>query len=160
MVALQLTLCLDFKRQREVLCREARRFQSDFNLISPFVLGSAPALGRALSALRGLGLAGRLSPFFLEVFAALLILVLELSPYGLGGGEAIAGLVLGGGVSFLALLRGRMVLVERRFGLLPDRLLRHYVHALEGVSMRSSVISAQGAEVPLHNSSVTPTAQA
>lgn len=29
----------------------------------------------------------------------------------------------------------------------------------QGVSMRSSVISAQGAEVPLHNSSVTPTAQ-
>ena len=90
-----------------------------------------------------------------KVFAALLILVLELSPYGLGQvpvpgnspvrrwpGPCRLGLgwrcVVAGALAGANGACGEEVRSPRqssslpcRFGLLPDRLLRHYMHALE-----------------------------
>jgi len=87
------------------------------------------------------------------VFVSLVVIVVELSPYSIGGGAGSAGIVLGAGICCIAVLRGRMVMAEHRFGLLPDRMLRQELRATEASSMRSSVISGVGAEVTLHTHS-------
>lgn len=124
-LGLQVTLSYRLKKLRKVLCREEVLLR-----VAEQVLISM-------------------------AFLSLVVIVVELSPYSLGGGAGTAGIALGTGICCLALLRGRMVLAEHRFGHLPDRMLRQELRASEATSIRSSVISGVGAEVTLHTSSIT-----
>lgn len=124
-LGLQVTLSYRLKKFRKVLCREEVLLR-----VAEQVLISM-------------------------AFLSLVVIVVELSPYSLGGGAGTAGIALGTGICCLALLRARMLIAEHRFGHLPDRMLRQELRASEATSIRSSVISGVGAEVTLHTSSIT-----
>eukprot|EP00913_Durusdinium_trenchii_P015830 g14876.t1 len=153
--ALQVALFCRWKKLRAVLCREELRWDVE---IAHSWCSSWGEFAALRIANQNADIASIVRPILLpEIFVTLAVLVLELSPYhvGLAGAEAgTAGMVLGSGLACLALLRGRMVVVESRFGSLPERLLRHELRH-EASSMRSSVISGVGAEVPLGMSAIT-----
>ncbi|CAJ1368459.1 unnamed protein product [Effrenium voratum] len=91
------------------------------------------------------------------VLLSLLAIIFEVSAFvQLGAVHAgAAGVTLGSGVCALALLRGRMAVTENRFGALSERLLIADIRGeVNPSSMRSSVISGVGAEVPLANASM------
>eukprot|EP00435_Cladocopium_sp_Y103_P026127 s2068_g6.t1 len=91
-LGLQVTLSYRLKKIRKVLCRE--------DLV--------PRVGREVL----LRVAEQV--LISIAFLSLVVIVVELSPYSLGGGAGTAGIALGTGICCLALLRGRMVIAEHR----------------------------------------------